>query len=242
MIVQKDVREQRSARGRVAISLMGAHPAGAVDQGPREALPQAVLVQLEPAGAIRPHFHPVQQFQIAVGGDGRIGREPWRPGDVHYSDPYTAYGPISGSETGLQFITLRKEYDFGAYYMPESRHVRAEQLAAGRTGQQRSVTVATLATAAGTRPSPRWRTCLEDEDGMTVKAAAPTGTEPAPPASVSGSGAFIVVVTGCIRTAEAMLEQGSIAFVPAGESTPALVAVPDAGAVNVCLLQFPHAA
>jgi hypothetical protein len=242
MIVQKVDQEQRSAKGRVAIALMGAHPAGDVNQGPREALPQAVLVQLEPAGTIKAHFHPVQQFQIAVGGDGRIGREQWRPGDVHYSDPYTAYGPISGSEAGLRFITLRKEYDFGAYYMPESRHVRAEQLAAGRTAQQRSVTVATLDIAAGPRPSPQWRTCREHEDGMIIKAAAPTETEPAPPESVSGSGAFMVVVTGCIRAAEATLEHGSIAFVPAGESTPALVAVPGAGPANVCLLQFPYAA
>ena len=42
---------------------------------------------------------------------------------MHFSRAYTPYGPISYSDKGLGFITLRAHRDPGAQYLPEAREV-----------------------------------------------------------------------------------------------------------------------
>ena len=69
---------------------------------------QAFLVVRPFAGArIEPHFHDVDQFQVVVGGDGRIGKKAVRPVTFQYADAFTPYGPIVANEHGLSFFTLR---------------------------------------------------------------------------------------------------------------------------------------
>jgi hypothetical protein len=84
--------------------------------------PQAFLVQVtNPHGRIKPHYHEVDQYQVVVGGSGRIGQHALAPGAIHYTDGYTPYGPIFGAEDGIDFFTLRVDSVTGSQYMPESR-------------------------------------------------------------------------------------------------------------------------
>ena len=56
-------------------------------------------------------------------GSGTLGKNAVAPGAVHFSRAYTPYGPISYSDKGLGFITLRAHRDPGAQYLPENREV-----------------------------------------------------------------------------------------------------------------------
>ena len=85
--------------------------------------PMAFLAEGSANRVLRSHFHTVDQFQVIVNGSGLMGKHPVGPGGTHFSRAYTPYGPISYSDQGLGFITLRAHRDPGAQYMPESREV-----------------------------------------------------------------------------------------------------------------------
>ncbi len=85
--------------------------------------PMAFLAEGSAHRVLRAHFHEVDQFQVMYNGAGALGKTPVGPGAVHFSRAYTPYGPISYSEKGLGFITLRAHRDPGAQYLPDSRAV-----------------------------------------------------------------------------------------------------------------------
>ena len=85
--------------------------------------PMAFLAEGSAHRVLRTHFHEVDQFQVMYNGAGALGKTPVGPGAVHFSRAYTPYGPISYSDKGLGFITLRAHRDPGAQYLPESRPV-----------------------------------------------------------------------------------------------------------------------
>lgn len=85
--------------------------------------PQAFLVDLPTEGStIHPHFHDIDQFQVVVGGGGRLGPGPASPVAFHYADAFTPYGPIIGGEKGISFYTIRAACSTGYFPMPEARH------------------------------------------------------------------------------------------------------------------------
>ncbi len=82
---------------------------------------QAFLVVRPFAGArIEPHFHDVDQFQIIVDGDGKIGKKAVRPVTFQYADAFTPYGPIVANEH-LSFFTLRNIASGGFWEMPGNK-------------------------------------------------------------------------------------------------------------------------
>ena len=91
--------------------------------GEIEDLPQAFLVVRPYANArIEPHFHDVDQFQIVVAGDGRIGKKAVRPITFQYADAFTPYGPIVARDDGISFFTLRNFASGGHWSMPGNKH------------------------------------------------------------------------------------------------------------------------
>ncbi len=81
-------------------------------------LPHAFTIEEQTSGPIPAHFHRVPQFQVITGGQGKLGRHAVRGFAVHYTDPYTAYGPIvPGDGSTLSYYTLRMQYDPGANYL-----------------------------------------------------------------------------------------------------------------------------
>src|SRR5215470_2418669 len=65
--------------------------------GPRPGAdyPHAFLVQSQGVRIARPHFHEVAEWQIFIGGSGKIGRHDLLPITVHYASAYTPYGPLA---------------------------------------------------------------------------------------------------------------------------------------------------
>ena len=85
--------------------------------------PMAFLAEGTPHRVIKPHFHEVDQFQVIVKGGGVIGKHPLSLNAVHFSRAHTPYGPLTGDERGVGFLTLRATWDPGAQYLhnPDSK-------------------------------------------------------------------------------------------------------------------------
>src|SRR5262245_24313814 len=55
--------------------------------------PHAVYAEWDAERISRAHFHQNDQFQVVVGGKGRLGRHELCPYTVHFSRAYSPYGP-----------------------------------------------------------------------------------------------------------------------------------------------------
>jgi len=75
--------------------------------------PMAFLVEKDPGAVTRPHFHQADQFQVVVAGRGMLGDHEFSDGAVHYTDAYSAYGPIVAGKSGIWWFTLRNRWDPG---------------------------------------------------------------------------------------------------------------------------------
>lgn len=208
------------------------------DSGPL--YPMAFLVEKEAAAIVRPHFHQADQFQVVVQGGGRLGRHDIGTVAVHYTDAWSAYGPIVAAEEGVSWFTLRNTWDPGAKYMPAAR----PELRAARARYQHRETT--------TGPMPAWSdaelgrltavesvTEMETADGMAswrfrVPAASSiTGPDPG-----NGGGQFWLVLAGTASCAgSALLPVDSCVFVGPEDAALAMTAGP-AGAELLCM-QFP---
>ena len=156
--------------------------------------PMAFLVEKWPGAVTQPHFHQADQFQVVVAGRSMLGDHEFSDGAVHYSDAYSAYGPIVAGKSGIWWFTLRNRWDPGARYMPAERGV----LRAARdrhqyweltTEAEPSALLDELceATEISCRP------VLEGEDGL---AGWRYRTAIAGPAPSAGGGQFWLVLAG----------------------------------------------
>lgn len=88
-------------------------------------VPQVLLVEQQIAHSkILPHFHGVDQFQVIVAGEGKLGQHAVGPVSLHYTNRFTAYGPIQAGPRGLSYYVLRPEFAVsGSHYLhlPEAR-------------------------------------------------------------------------------------------------------------------------
>ena len=55
--------------------------------------PMAYLVEQAAGAVVAPHYHQVDQFQLFVGGSGRIGTHALEGVTVHYAGAHSPYGP-----------------------------------------------------------------------------------------------------------------------------------------------------
>ena len=120
---------------------------------------------------------------------------------VHYTDAWSAYGPIVAADEGIAWFTLRNAWDSGARYMPAAR----EQLRAARAQNlhHREATAPPMPVASA---KPSWRaptgsSCLavieQTEDGMaTWRYRLPAGRECQRPDPREGGGQFWIVLSG----------------------------------------------
>lgn len=207
-------------------------------------LPHAFTIEEQSNGPIPAHFHRVPQFQVITGGSGKLGRHDVRGFAVHYTDPYTAYGPIVPAEGAtLSYYTLRMQFDPGANYLnlPGARELLQPSRKRFLLVDPDTVNVATPA-ALRARSTLACDTLIEQEDdGVAAYLlrvppdTAATGPDPA----VCG-GQYYIVVNGSLRHAGTELPVLSCLFVSGGEPPLELVAG-DAG-LEALVLQFPRAA
>jgi hypothetical protein len=217
---------------KVPTKLDGGHTSNYFGSKDEASGPHAFLVEGGPGYRIEPHFHGVNQFQVCVGGSGRLMKKALAPGVLHYADAYTPYGPIVASEQGLSFFTLReKAYAFGAHYVPGSKEEKKAP-----TGRN----LITQAEVAGER-STGVRPLFEEQDGVGAYElrAAPNAPVPDPAQLPERGAAYIVVFTGAVTAAGKEYGERSCLFVGAGEPAPAMVAGRDGAVVG--FLQFARA-
>ena len=102
--------------------------------------PMAFLVEKDPAAVVHPHFHSADQYQVIVQGAGRLGVHDVASVAVHYTDSYSAYGPIVAADEGVSWFTLRNAWDPGARYMPAAAPATARRRGPGfSTGRRPAV-------------------------------------------------------------------------------------------------------
>ena len=82
--------------------------------------PMAYLVEQAPGHTVHAHYHQVDQFQLFVGGSGRIGTHVLEGVALHYAGAHSPYGPIVAGEAGVNYMTLRSRWDPGAQWMPDA--------------------------------------------------------------------------------------------------------------------------
>lgn len=194
--------------------------------------PQGFLVEQPPGSVTPPHFHEVDQFQVFVGGDGRIGKHDARPVSVHFAAGHTPYGPIVAGESGVSYFSLRAGFDPGAKYMPAQR-------AKLRPGPRRFRLSEPVETHAADRATPASNCLIQAEpDGLEARLVrlGPDGRMVLPAPS-SGAGQYLVVISGSLVQEGERFERLSCLFVTADEPPMTAMAGPDGLALLV--LQFP---
>ena len=89
-----------------------------------EDVPQAYLVSQPPHSTTRPHFHLTNQFQVFVGGGGRVGKLRADPLTVQYAGGHTPYGPIFAEAEGLGVTAEQRRKCLGIEEFVKVLHVR----------------------------------------------------------------------------------------------------------------------
>lgn len=193
---------------------------------------QAFLVVRPFAGArIPPHFHDVDQFQVIVDGDGRIGKKPIRPITFQYADAYTPYGPIVGNDNGFAFFTFRNFASGGFWGMPGNR--QNMPVRAGRN-------IEGVFELDGALPAAGETELMElmpaQSDGVCV-----TGFRLGPGATtvgleMDGKAQFYLVCAGGMTAVGKKLDRHSVVRLEAGDPRLEMTAGPDGA--HVLALQF----
>jgi hypothetical protein len=203
-----------------------------------DGLPQGFLVQQPPGSVTLPHFHEVNQFQVFVGGDGRLGKRAAGPLTVQYAGAHSPYGPIVAGEGGVTYFTLRAAWDPVAKYMPQSR----ARLKPGRQRQALGRPVPPSDPAAlRALDAPETVTLIERaEDGMAAwLMRLGAGAEAAIPDPADGGGQYHVVVGGMLRRGDQAMAALSCLFATRDEPRYAVKAGGDG--LEMLVLQFPKA-
>lgn len=193
---------------------------------------QAFLVVRPFAGArIEPHFHDVDQFQVIVAGDGRIGKKMVRPITFQYADAYTPYGPIIANDHGLSFFTLRNIASGGFWAMPGNK-----QAMPGRAGRNIE---GVFDLDAGV-PAAGLTTCEElmqrQHDGVLAVGLRMGSDARATGLASEGNGQFYLVCAGSLLVDGKMLPERSVIRVEPDEPAIDLKAGPDGA--QVLAVQF----
>jgi hypothetical protein len=206
--------------------------------------PMAFLVEKQAAAVVHPHFHQADQYQVVVQGSGRLGLHDVASVAVHYTDAYSAYGPIVASGEGVSWFTLRNAWDPGARYMPEHRRQLREARA---RYQHREATCGPLPPLtdderAALTVANETTVIAPTADGLgTWRYTVPAGALVTGPDPSCGGGQFWLISAGSAAVVDgALLPVRSCIFVGPGDAAIRLRAGSD-GADMLCL-QFPKRA
>ena len=203
--------------------------------------PMAFLVEKDAGAVVHPHFHSADQYQVVVQGGGSLGKHAIGTVAVHYTDAYSAYGPIVANEEGVSWFTLRNSWDPGARYMPANR----ETLRAARAKiAHREATCGPLpplseAELAGLTAVQSETVIEETQDGLgTWRYTVPPNGTVVGPKPDSGNGQFWLVTAGSAKVPDGeLLSVKSTVFVGPDEAIATMTAGPN-GADLICM-QFP---
>ena len=200
-------------------------------------LPQGFLVHQPPNATTPAHFHEPNQFQVFVGGKGRMGAYPAGPLTVQYANGHTPYGPIVAFDEGVQYFTLRQRWDPGAKYLPASKDLL-------RKGNQRTRIKGGIGEADDTERCARRETAVEtifpmEADGLAawMWRMGPGAAATLPPPAESG-GQYLIVASGTLLRDGETLDRLSTVFISPEEAVQQVTAGPTG--LDLLVLQFPR--
>lgn len=201
--------------------------------------PVAFLVDKKPSSVIAPHFHEVNQFQVIVGGYGKLGKQEVKPFVLHYTNGFTGYGPIIAEDEGLSFFTLRNRFDpGGARFFPEGRSFMQPARKRHRVSKH---LVLSDDEALKSRTCEVLETAIEPEDdGLAAWfLRAVPGTKTHAPSPAGGGGQYLIVARGTLWYDGEAFPELSCVYVPADSEPMALEAASEG--LEVLIAQFPTA-
>jgi hypothetical protein len=201
--------------------------------------PQAFVVEQGPGAVVHPHFHHVDQFQVAIEGSGALGRHALTPLTVHFAGAHTGYGPIRPGPDGLKYLTARARSDTtGAQFLPAAR---ARMQARPRRNRFAGPAVPSGSAALLARREVALESIMEEPDGMGAwLLRLPPGAVAALPEPAAGDGLALWVAAGAVDLAGAAHGRWTALFVPS-EEPPPLAAAAAIGA-ELLILRFPRRA
>ena len=206
--------------------------------------PMAFLVEKDAGAIVKPHFHAADQYQVVIQGGGSLGKHAIGTVAVHYTDAYSAYGPIIANEHGVSWFTLRNAWDWGAQYMPEARAKLREARAtiAHREATCGPLPPLSVGELASLKEASTEAVIEETADGLgTWRYTVPAGGSVTGPAPASGGGQYWLVSGGSASVlGGALLSPQSLVFVGPDEDVAVMTAGPS-GADLICM-QFPKRA
>jgi hypothetical protein len=203
--------------------------------------PQAYTVKQAYENIAHPHYHQTEQWQVIVQGAGKLGRDPVAPVALHFTDPYTAYGPIVPEKEGLTYFTLRARSDPGACMLADQGVKEAIRPSKRRFILKRQDDLR-IGTAVAVRA--RLKTALDvvverHADGLAAwMLRLPPGAKAEWPAECGGAGRHLMVAAGSLLYNDKPLPYESLAFAYAGEGGPDTHAGPDGA--EVLIMQYPQ--
>ena len=201
--------------------------------------PVAFLVEKKPGSVIAPHFHEVNQFQVIVGGYGKLGKQEVKPFLLHYTNGFTGYGPITAEDEGISFFTLRNRFDpGGARFFPEGRSFMQPARKRHRVSQH---LVLSDDEALKSRTREALETAIEPEDdGLAAWfLRAVPGAKIHAPSPVDGGGQYLVVARGMLLYNGEGFPELSCVYVSADSEPMPLEAGVEG--LEVLIAQFPTA-
>ena len=206
--------------------------------------PMAFLVEKDAGAVVKPHFHIADQYQVVVQGGGSLGKHAIGTVAVHYTDAYSAYGPIVADERGVSWFTLRNTWDFGAKYMPEHRaELRdARSKIAHREATCGPLPPLSVAELAALNAVKSEAVIEETADGLgTWRYTVPAGQSVTGPAPSTGGGQYWLVSAGSASAPGGdLLPPQSLVFVGPDEAASVMTAGP--GGADLICMQFPRRA
>lgn len=212
-----------------------------------EGMPQFGLVeQPEPGSSLMAHYHGSDQFQLFLDGSGSVGKHNVAPISVHYTNRYTAYGPIVAGAQGVNYYVFRPSFDklnTGCYlHKPEFK-----EFAKSYTGKRRTllanvaeIEVESLRDANTACITELFSVPTEEVDGGTLCQSFVLGPERSIVAASpsGGGGQLFFVLRGAIKCDGRILGARSGVWISPDESDGFRVESAREGA-HVILMQFP---
>ena len=203
--------------------------------------PQAYTVRQEHQNITHAHYHQTEQWQVIVKGTGKLGRANVAPVALHFTDPYTAYGPIVPELEGVTYFTLRARSDPGACMLAAPGVKEAI-----RPSKRRFILKGASELRIGTPEAMRAReeTALDviveqHTDGLAAwMLRLPPGAPAAWPADCGGAGRHLMVAAGTLIHEGKPLPDESLAVACAGEGGPDASAGPEGA--EVLIMQYPQ--
>lgn len=203
---------------------------GTIDTGP-----QAFLVERNYAGAlVTPHFHDIDQFQVVVAGDCRMGKQDAKSVTFQYADAFTPYGPIFGEKEGFSFFTLRPIASGGFFAMPGNK-----QNMPGRAGRNIAGHFDTSRPRLNAGERQREDLMVPQDDGIDAVGIRLGANASAQGIPSDAGGQYYLVCEGSLIGPNGKLPRHSLMHVKNGETPPTLTAGGDGAEILILQLARP---